>query len=134
MTTSLASDADIRAVTRCLLFTERSVVRLRGRFPTGAGCFQCGATHPAALVASTAPLHCYACLLGRATEGNHVAGSGRGPVLELPANAHRVFSEIEALRNRFLTDEVDREVGFGLVTFAAMRVSTLGCWDPAVKR
>lgn len=130
MTTSLASDADIRAVTRCLLSTERAVVRLRRRFPIGAGCSQCGATHPAALVASSASLPtCYACYVGRVTEGNHVAGSGRGPLLELPANAHRVFSEIEALRNRFLTDEVDREVGFGLVTFAAMRVSALGHWE-----
>jgi hypothetical protein len=130
----LVRDADIRAVTRCLLFTERAVVRLRSRFPSGTACSSCGVTHPAALVAGSRPAKCYACRVGRATEGNHVAGSGRGPLLELLSNAHRVFSEIEALRNRFLTDEVDREVGFGLVTFAAMRISALGCWDPAVKR
>jgi hypothetical protein len=131
VTTRLASDADLRAVTRCLLSTERAVVRLRTRFPSGADCSQCGATHPGVLVGSSSPPTCYACHVGRVTEGNHVAGSGRGPLLELPANAHRVFSEIEALRNRFLTDEVDREVGFGLVTFAAMRVSALGCWEGA---
>jgi hypothetical protein len=97
----LVRDADIRAVTRCLLFTERAVVRLRSRFPSGTACSSCGVTHPAALVAGSRPAKCYACRVGRATEGNHVAGSGRGPLLELLSNAHRVFSEIEALRNRF---------------------------------
>jgi hypothetical protein len=129
MTTSLASDADIRAVTRCLLSTERAVVRLRRRFPAGTACSKCVVTHPSALILESDPVLCYACRLGRDIERNHAAGSGRGPILELPANAHRVFSEVEALRRRFLTDEVGREVGLGLVTYAAMRVAALGSWQ-----
>ena len=121
-------DADVRATTRCLLATERAVVRLRTRFPAGTACSACGVTHPAALVARTNPITCYSCRLERPTERNHAGGHGSGPVLQLPANEHRVFSEVEALRHRFLSGEEDLDVALGLVAFTAMRVSVLGSW------
>lgn len=131
MRTPPLADANVRAVTRCLLETERAVVRLRTRFPIGTTCSSsCSVTHPAALIIGKTPPICYAHHLDRPTERNHAAGSGQGPVLELPANEHRVFSEVEALRLRFLSGAEDRDVALGLVTFAGMRLSALGRWTP----
>jgi len=116
-----------RAARRVVLEVERTRVRLAGRFPPGTACSSCGATHPAVLVAGSDPPICYACSVPWSREGNHVAGHGRGPVVEMPANEHRVFSEGERIGRWAMRGlDVPPETAFGLGLYTCLRLDRLG--------
>lgn len=116
-----------RAARRILLEVERTRVRLVNRFPIGSACSLCGATHPAVLVAGSDPLICYGSRVPWDGEGNHAAGHRSGPLIHLPDNEHRVFSEGERIGRWAMRGlDVPSETAFGFGVFVGIRLGLLG--------
>src|SRR5262249_19565431 len=91
-----------------------------------SACSRCRATNPVVLVEGSGPVLCYGCTVRHRQEGDHVAGQGRGRRLWLPANLHRLRSEVERLARVALLPGVRRETACGLVTYIALRIALLG--------
>ena len=126
-----ASPAELLFVERAMLELERTLVRLRRRWPSGEECPSCGATNPVALGKRRRVPLCYRCRTGVDRHAHSLPGEHLPPRVAVSPNEHLVLNEVQRILDVSIVPGVRTQVVANVAALIALRLVLLGTLEAA---
>ena len=124
-------DAEALCLARARLEVERTIARVRRRFPPGTRCATCRITNPIPMGLRRGTPFCYACRTGRRSEEHSLLGEHLPPRTPTHANLHRLLNEAQRIWQRAAVPGVREAVAINVVAFVVGSLAALGTVDVA---
>jgi hypothetical protein len=124
-------DAEALCLARARLEIERTIARVRRRFPPGTRCASCRITNPIPMGLLRGTPLCYACRTGGRLEQHSLLGEHLPPRTATHPNLHRVLNEAQRIWQRAAVPGVREAVAINVVAFVVGSLAALGTLDAA---
>lgn len=126
-----ADPAETLFVERAMLELERTLVRLRRRWPQREECPSCGATNPVALGKRRVPPLCYCCRTQVGAHSHSLPGEHLPPRVAVSPNEHLVLNEVQRILAVSIVPGVRTQVVANVAALIVLRLALLGTLEAA---